>query len=144
MKTNKGLIITGPAPSGKSMLAKWIEQLHGKENTVWFEGRDEHLIHRISLHMADHPEGALVIVDDLVDVSKVLELANIPTGGIRVNPRGRNPFDIPADKIKLIITIPHRLNRAPQLTTHSIQRRFDIIDTVGCGHMMIQKPKLTD
>lgn len=133
---NKGLIITGPPASGKSMFAKWIADLNGEKNTVWVNGRERDLHWAISNQLSDHPNGALLIIDDLADVSKLAEILHIPTTGVRVEPQGKWAFDIPADKIKLIVTIPHPMEEMNANFAESVLRRFDIIHTVTRGHVI--------
>ena len=136
---NKGLIITGPENSGKTMLAKWIAGVSGKENTVWVDGFEPNLIRAINSQISDHPDGALIIIDQLKYLDQIEMLLSIPTDGFFVLPKGKPAFHIPAEKLRIIITVQHRLENTEILHSQSVLRRFEIIDTATCGYAFEDK-----
>lgn len=138
---NKGLIITGPAQSGKSMLAKWIADMHGKENTVWVDGREPNLSMAMHRQLSEHPDGALMIIDDLRDILRMELLLNIPTHGIVIHPQGKRSFHIPSEKLKVIVVVDHRLEDLPLLHTESLLRRFEIIESRPLWKPAIKRTK---
>lgn len=122
---NKGILLVGPAYSGKTHQAKEIAKDYAPENVVWLNGRTRDFIHQFGF--ADCVQSTeLIIIDDIMLINDILFFFNILVSGVLVEKMGEQSFRIYP---KIILTCASdRIKKEDLTDEYGFLNCFEVIE----------------